>query len=243
MMKKIDGIVYKATSPSGKVYIGITITSVKERKRLHIKEANNGSLFPFHAAIRKYGSHNILWEVIDTATTWESLCELEIEFIEKYNSKNKGYNMTLGGEGTYGLKHNDEWCAANSRRRKSYFTNPDNRRNQSIANKKAHAENPGQAKHHSEFMKERFTKAEEREEVASGMRRFLSDSDTRIIHSIQRGARPFVVYKDGDTIGEWLTQWQCARDLGLDVGHISACLHGRRKSHGGFTFKYKPESS
>ena len=82
-MKKINGLVYKATSPSGKIYMGITITSLKERKRLHIKETNSGSRLPFHAAIRKYGADNILWEIIDTATSWEELCELERKHVHR----------------------------------------------------------------------------------------------------------------------------------------------------------------
>ena len=243
LLKKIKGSVYKVTSPSGKIYIGITITSLKERRRLHVKEANSGSRLPFHAAIRKYGADNMLWEIIDTAASWEELCELERKYIAEYDSKNSGYNMTLGGEGTYGLKHSDKWCAANSRRRRVYFQKPANRRKQSIANKKAHAENPNQAKQHSTFTKKRFTKPEEREKVAAGMRKFLSDPNNRVLHSVERGAMPFLVYKAGNIIGEWLTQWQCARDLGLNVSHINACLHGTRKSHGGFTFRYKVESS
>ena len=114
MMKKINGLVYKATSPSGKKYIGITITPLRERIRLHVKEANRGSHFPFHTAIRKYGAENIRWEIIDVATSWEDLCELERKYIAEYDSKNNGYNMTLGGEGTYGLKYDSEWCTANS---------------------------------------------------------------------------------------------------------------------------------
>lgn len=242
-MKKIDGLVYRAMSPSGKIYIGITITSLKERKRLHAKAARTGSQFPFHAAINKYGMDNILWETIESATTWEKLCELERQYIAEYDSKNNGYNATLGGEGTYGLKHNDEWCAANSQRRRVFFQDPANKRKQSIANKKAHTENPDQAKQHSAFTKKRFTEPEERRKVAAGMQTFLSDPNNRVLHSVQRGARPFLVYEGGNIVGEWLTQWQCARDLGLNVSHINACLHETRQSHGGFTFKYKVESS
>jgi len=238
-MKEIKGLVYKATSPSGKVYIGITITPLKERIRLHLREVDRGSHRPFHNAIRKYGSENIHWEIIDTATSWKELCELEKKYIAEHDSKNNGYNMTLGGEGTHGITHSLEWRAADSVRRKAYFSNPDNRHKQSIANKVAHAENPDQAKQHARFMKERFTEPEEKDKIADGMRRFLSDPDNRAAHSIQRGAKPFIVCKDGEVVGEWLTQWQCARDLGLDVSHINACLHGSRRSHRGFTFRYK----
>lgn len=34
------------------------------------------------------------------------------------------------------------------------------------------------------------------------------------------------------------SQQECARTLGLDVSNISACLKGKRKTHGGYTFEY-----
>jgi group I intron endonuclease len=237
--EKVSGIVYKATSPSGKVYIGITITPLKERKRTHLRSVKNGSELPLHNAIRKYGMKNIRWDTIDKADTWDELCEIEAKYIEEFDSYSNGYNLTLGGEGTFGLKHDEEWCIRNSERRKKFFQNPINREMQSLANQRAHDENPVQAIEHSKFMKERYKKKSAREKTAEGMRKFLANSKSRRIHSIQRGAKPFFVYRDGELIGEWLTQRECARDLNLDFSHINRCLHGKRKSHGGYTFKYK----
>ena len=81
-MRIINGIVYKATSPSGKVYIGITVTTLKERIRMHLRAVKNGSKTPFHNAIKKYKLQNIKWDVLDHAKTWNKLnCRLKI-----YNS-------------------------------------------------------------------------------------------------------------------------------------------------------------
>jgi len=234
--EKVNGIVYKATSPSGKVYVGITITSLKERKRTHLRSVKKGSELPFHNAIRKYKMENIRWDIIDRAVTWDELCELEVKYIEENDSYSNGYNLTLGGEGTFGLKHDEEWCIRNSERRKDFFQDTKNREMQSLANQKAHDENPAQAIEHSKFMKERYKKKPAREKTAEGMRKYLADSKNRRIHSIQRGAKPFFVYRDDEFIGKWLTQRECARDLDLDFGHINRCLHGKRKSHGGYTF-------
>jgi len=237
--KIVNGIVYKATSPSGKVYIGITITTLKERIRTHLRGVEKGSKIPFHEAIRKYKLKNIKWEIIARAKTWDELCKLETKYIKLYDSYNNGYNLTLGGDGTFGLKHDEEWCIQNSEIRKIFFQDPNNRKMQSLANTKAHEENPNQAIEHSRFTRERYTRKSEREKTAEGMKRFLSDSANRKLHSIQRGANTFLVYKGGKFIGEWLTQRECARALNLDFGHINSCLHGKRKSHGGYTFKYK----
>lgn len=237
--KLVRGAVYKAVSPSNKVYIGITITTLKERIRIHLRDVDKGSKTPFHNAIRKYKPENIDWKIIDRADTWDELCELEKKHIKLNDSYNRGYNLTLGGEGTFGLKYDEEWCIKNSKIRKKFFQNLQNREMQSLANKKAHQKNPNQAIEHSRFMRERYTNEYERKKTAEGMRRFLSDSTNRKIHSIQRGARNFFVYKDGKLIGGWLTQRECARVLNLNFAQINRCLHGKRKSHKGYIFKYK----
>jgi len=240
--KEINGIVYKATSPSGKVYIGITITPLIERKRTHLRAVEGGSELPFHNAIRKYKMKNIKWEILDSADSWNELCDLEMKYIDEFDSYHNGYNLTLGGEGTFGLIPSKEWCKQNSDIRKEFFRDPRNRVMQSLANKRAHEENPEQAIDHSKSMRERYKNKSEREKTADGMKKYLSDPDNRRKHSVQRGAKPFLVYKDGKLIGEWLTQRECARDLNLDFSHINRCLYGKRRSHGGYTFKYKHQA-
>lgn len=238
-IKIVNGLVYKATSPSGKVYIGITVTSLKERIRIHLRAVRNCSKIPFHNAIRKYKPENINWEIIDYANKWSELCDLEKNHIKLYDSYKNGYNLTLGGEGTFGLKHEEEWCIQNSKIRKKFFEDPENKEMQSLANKKAHQDNPNQAIIHKSFMTERYKKDSERVKTAEEMRNFLSDPKNRKEHSIQRGAKPFLVYKNEILIGEWLTQRECARDLDLDYTQINSCLHGKRMSHKSYVFKYK----
>ena len=49
------GFLYKATSPSGKSYIGITSKSVPERWKQHAYAASRGRRGLLCSAIRKYG--------------------------------------------------------------------------------------------------------------------------------------------------------------------------------------------
>lgn len=50
--------------------------------------------------------------------------------------------------------------------------------------------------------------------------------------------KQFKVYdKNGNLVGQWSSQKICANELGLRQGHISLCLSGKLKSHGGYTFK------
>ena len=96
-------ILYRHTSPNGKVYIGITSKSVKDRWR------NNGrgykSNIHFYNAINKYGWENFKHEVLHENLTKEDAIMLEKKYIKEHDSFKKGYNRTLGGEGTEGYRH------------------------------------------------------------------------------------------------------------------------------------------
>ena len=56
----------------------------------------------------KYGVENFEWEVIEQCKKSE-LAEREIYWIEYYDSFNKGYNCTRGGDGASGGKDNPNW--------------------------------------------------------------------------------------------------------------------------------------
>lgn len=99
--------VYIHTSPSGKRYIGITSQQVKDRWR-------NGKGYKFNTyfgkAIKKYGWDNIKHEVVAEGLSEQDAKQMEIDLIQKYQStdKTKGYNISLGGDGTKGVSHYGE---------------------------------------------------------------------------------------------------------------------------------------
>jgi hypothetical protein len=103
------GLVYKATNTiSGKVYIGITTKELDTRIGEHIeKSKRGGKLSVFHNALVAY-NYEFEWEVIDYEDeSAEDLLEKEVFYIDYYNTYYKakdsmGYNMTLGGQGTFG---------------------------------------------------------------------------------------------------------------------------------------------
>lgn len=89
--------VYKHTTPSGKVYIGITCQNVEKRWK-------NGKGYElctaFWRAIQKYGWDNIKHEIVRFELTKEEACAEERRLIAFYDSSNPlhGYNLTSGGE-------------------------------------------------------------------------------------------------------------------------------------------------
>ena len=96
-------LIYKASFPNGKVYIGQTTQTLENRKYQHKRDAidlNRKS--PFFFAIRKYGWENVEWEIIEEGEfTAEELDKKEIYYISFYHSCVKdencnGYNVLKG---------------------------------------------------------------------------------------------------------------------------------------------------
>ena len=102
------GVIYKLTSPSGKVYIGQSINFKERLKkyRLNSKKSIGAAL---HAAIEKYGIDKFDISILcsielddDIEVTKAELDRLEVYYIEKYNSYGvNGYNLTAGGGGSF----------------------------------------------------------------------------------------------------------------------------------------------
>lgn len=103
--------VYKITNKvNNKIYIGITNQGSGTRFRHHLYESRIGEPSPIHKAMAKYGESNFSLEIIDFADTYDELKEKEIYYIDKFNSTDRkiGYNLTKGGDGTFGRLHSEE---------------------------------------------------------------------------------------------------------------------------------------
>lgn len=122
------GCLYKITSPSQKSYIGITLKTVEGRWAKHKEHAlgkrDNGALY---SALRKYGPDSFTLEVLVASDDWDSLCRMEREFIQKFQTLSpNGYNIALGGEGVQG-KRSEADKRKISEAQKKRFARPDQR--------------------------------------------------------------------------------------------------------------------
>jgi len=107
----MKGIIYCATSPSGKKYYGYSSLGFEERKIKHRYSFLKGRKCSFYSAIKKYGWEKILWELIEEHIAdnkielHKILCERETYWIDKdkTNLSEYGYNMTKGGDGGLGM--------------------------------------------------------------------------------------------------------------------------------------------
>lgn len=99
-------IIYKITNNvNGKVYIGQTVRTLKERIGEHLRHNN----LVVQKAIHKYGINNFKFEVIDKANNIDELNKKEIKWIDFYHCLIPfGYNQCIGGDNTIGFHHREE---------------------------------------------------------------------------------------------------------------------------------------
>lgn len=109
---ELYGIIYCTRNiTNDKRYIGQTTRSLNRRKKEHIGQANCGSEYAIHQAIRKYGADNFEWNILDHAHSQEELDEKEKFWIKYYNTFYEGgYNMATGGQSN--LSDNPEELSA-----------------------------------------------------------------------------------------------------------------------------------
>jgi predicted GIY-YIG superfamily endonuclease len=223
------GYIYKIQFPNGKHYIGLTTTSLEQRKGQHKCSAKQCNTNYLYNALRKYDMIDKFELIeIDTADTKEELCELEIGYILMYNSymDENGYNMTYGGEGNIGYNHTEEDKQIMSKIKKIYFANPEIRKQQSKSQIK------------------RFENPEERLKISETLKG--RSPEWKIKHSDTKGQnKPFDVFtKDGTFVKTFCYQFEAKHYLQKEYHittniDISAVLLGCLKSSNGFVFKYK----
>ena len=94
-------LLYKATSPSNRIYIGVT-NNFKRRMKEHLS-----SKYPFGEALRKYGKHNFTYEFEQFDCVEDALLR-EAELVTEEQVKDKKYyNVAVGGGNTKMLLHNN----------------------------------------------------------------------------------------------------------------------------------------
>lgn len=112
---KNKAIIYMLTSPSGKSYIGQSV-DFKARYSSYKRQKENSVGRKFLNAIKKYKDiDNFKLTILemfdineDLKLIKNKLDNLEIFYIKTYDTFNKGYNLTFGGESSTGSKRTPE---------------------------------------------------------------------------------------------------------------------------------------
>ena len=223
---KYFGIIYKAYNRiNNKCYIGQTIQSLSVRKNRHINDSlyRNTNIY-FHNAIKKHGSDNFDWEIIEFCDSKKELNEMEFHYIMQYDSLNNGYNLTLGGEGSFGYKHTFK-----------------NRKVMSAASFKSN-NHCNRGKHLSEKWKQKIGLSNKGKIITKECRDKISKSKTgKFIGKDSKCSKKFVITDtDGYSfIIHGLANFARQYKNGLlDFRLLSAVARGKRRHHKGYKCRY-----
>lgn len=208
-------IIYKTTNKiNGKWYIG------QDTK-------NNpnylGSGILIKKAIQKYGKENFNKEILEFIDGgFEELNKSEIKWIKKLNAVecNDSYNIAEGGNL---ISTTEKTKKKISKAMKGNSNGKANSKYKGVLNSQYGKRGK---KHHlyGKTSPKKGTKASKEEVVKN---------------AIGHGAKEFDVFSvNGDYVGRWLVQSNCARELKINNKAISLCLKGIRKTHKGYRFKY-----
>lgn len=248
MIEDTEYTVYKHTAPNGKVYIGITKQKPEQRWRNGNGYKNNKH---FYNAILKYGWKNIKHEIICQAPLSSAqVGAVEKSFIHLYDSTNpdKGYNNSIGGEcGTLGVHPSDETRRKISEANKrAYILNPELRRKISESQKGRIPWNKGQkgVQHHSSEARKKMSESRKGanspnygKHLSNETRLKLSESKKGQIPGNQKAiicVETGILYSSGK---------EAAESIGVTNGAISLAVRGKRKTAGGYHWKYVEEQS
>lgn len=153
-------IVYKCEFPSGKVYVGLTGRSLKERIKDHKNSKKNNI---FHKMLRKH-KNDVVWSILFETENKLEIYTKEQEFIKDLNCKwPNGYNYTDGGEyhAGYELKP---------------FSEEHRKKISESAKNRTGSKNPFYGKTHSEKTKTKISKANKNRKVSEETKQRMSAS-------------------------------------------------------------------
>lgn len=230
--------IYKITNPTGRIYIGKTANYNKRIGNYKRKDAK--SQVALFNSISKYGfdSHEI--EVIDNFSSNSTYASgKEIFWIRSFMSnlrqfpKQKGMNLTMGGEGALGL----------------LVTQMQRDRQSKIMKEKNRVFTDEWRKNQSDFMKgKRYSLGtkypqEFRDSVSKRMKgskpseEHLKKQRDGIMKKL---GKPIIHFNiNGDFIKEYDSTITASKELGINKNSIRAVLLYGRESTKGMIFKYK----
>lgn len=222
------GLIYKATNIlNNKSYIGQTVKTVEERKKEHFYMAfNKNEQTYFYNALRKYGKENFKWEILEENILKEQLNEREIFWINYYNTFNKGYNLTKGGDSTDNItkwrKENPELAKQSAKNgyqkmREILNNNPEleqKRKENATKGMKKYVE-----EHKEEWKQKSYnTYLKYKEQQDKQMKEFHIQQSKKVL-CIETG----IIYPSAS---------EASRQTKISQGNISSCCRGERLSAG-----------
>lgn len=197
----------------------------------------------------KYGEESLKFYVLEYSNV-EKLDELEIYYINLYNTTNreKGYNMKTGGQNG-GSHYTEESRKKMSESQKKYLSNPDNIerlrkqsldmwKNQEYKQKRCGENHHLYGKHHSEETKKKLSAANKgriSKPVSDETKEKISKANKGKV-SKQRNFTPVLCIETNQIFQDAIT---AGKELNINhPNHVIDVCQGRRKTCGGYHFEF-----
>ena len=213
--------VYLHRFPNNKVYIGIT--SLKPSRRWKNGQGYKNKQPLIYRAINKYGWNNIEHILLFENLSKEEAESKEIELIKVYDSTNplKGYNTESGGSVNKHLSEATKEKLRQANLGKKHTTEEKKKMSKSI--KKAYEEG------RKVMTKEHLQKMQD-------ARKYEFDPWNKGL-AIETNKHILQLSKDGEILREFINVTQAEKIL--HIYHIYDACVGKRKTAGGFRWRYK----
>jgi group I intron endonuclease len=252
----MSGFIYKITSPSGKIYIGQTFNFERRMSSYRSGYCKNQKIL-FRSLI-KYGFENHKVEIIDNSDSIKELLNLEKFYIELFNSYNSenGMNLTRGGDGCNIDQHSEETKLKISNTKK----NSPKTEKQILANLRSfgvkHTDERNLKKSISQGGENHWAYGKKMSDLtkfkkSKSMRKKYEDGylsprkGIELAEEIKQKIKlsksiPISQFsKNGDWIKDWISAKDASIELNISHGNINASCKGKRKTAGGYIWKYK----
>lgn len=224
--------VYKHTAPNGKVYIGITQQSVKNRWNYGNGYANNKH---FTSAIKKYGWINIKHEILFENLTKEQAEQKEKELIAEYKSNDTNYGYNLDSGGNCNKEHSDETKIKIKSSLIGHEVSKETK--EKLTNIYLDAF----GKSHSIAEWSNITGIKQQTIWARVKRYRISVEEALRVKEFrgkQLNKRVVQLEKNGTKLNEYSSVTDASNKTGVNCSHIGECCKGKRKTAGGYVWKW-----
>ena len=217
ILKNTSYTVYIHKFPNGKVYIGIT--GQKPNRRWRNGEGYKNKQKLVYRAINKYGWDNIEHLILFKNLTHEEAEQKEIELIKSFKANNPqyGYNAESGGSTQKHLSG-----ATKEKLRQANL----GKKHSADTRKKISEGNKG---------KRHLTEEQLKKMRAGRKYQFAIWNKGKTVDS---GKHVTQYTKDGVFVKEWINAHEAQQALGIP--HIYNVCNGKRKTAGGFVWRYSP---
>ena len=238
-------LVYKLTSPNGKVYLGITSRDPQKRWK-NGKGYSVGTYI--RKAIDKYGWDSFSHEILEENVTWEKACELEKHYIGIYDAMNPscGYNLKDGGQDGY--VYTDEVKMKISVSLKEFYANhpgeSEKISKRMLGRKKSKAERDKMSR--SKIGKHPKRTEEHNAKISAALsKRYREDTELRnrqsdriVSYSMAKKKAVVQLLDDGSFVALYESGKSAMRSTGISDRNIVRCCNGGAKHAGGYRWQY-----